>query len=250
MLLKDKVIIVTGATSGIGAATAIEAAKQGARVVLAGRREDKGETLSRGIRAEGGEAVFIRMDVTKPGDIEELVTRTVKEYGRLDGAFNNAGIPGPLGPIEGMPKEGYRELMSINLDGVLLCMQHQIRAMRGSGGGAIVNCASILSLVAGPGFGAYVTAKHAIHGLTKAAALDHAAENIRVNVVMPGPVETEIWSHINQGDAVFAAFISGVPMGRYARSEEIAKPVVFLLSDWASYITGTSLVIDGGYVVR
>jgi NAD(P)-dependent dehydrogenase (short-subunit alcohol dehydrogenase family) len=250
MLLRDKVIIVTGATSGIGEATALQAARQGARVVLAGRREEKGEALAGRIRGEGGKALFVRTDVSVPADIEALVARTLQAFERLDGAFNNAGIPGPLAPVADLPADEYRKLMTINLDSVLLCMQHQIRAMRKSGGGAIVNCASILGLVGAQTFGAYSTAKHALVGLTKAAALDHAAEGIRVNAVLPGPVETEIWSHVNQGDAVFAAFTSGVPMQRYARSEEIAKPVVFLLSDWSSYVTGTYLAIDGGYMIR
>ena len=250
MLLENKVIIVTGATSGIGAATALEAARQGAKVVLAGRREDKGEALAERIRVEGGKALFVRTDVTRPDDIETLVARTLQVFDRLDGAFNNAGIPGPVGTFVDLPAEEYRKLMTVNLDSVMTCMQHEIRAMRKTGGGAIVNCASILGLVGAPAFGAYTTAKHGLVGMTKAAAVDHAAEGIRVNAVLPGPVETEIWDHVNQGEAVLAAFTSGVPMQRYARSEEVARPVVFLLSSWSSYITGTSLPIDGGYLMR
>lgn len=250
MLLENKVIIVTGATSGIGAATALEAARQGAKVVLAGRREDKGEALAERIRAEGGKALFVRTDVSRAEDIEALVARTLQVFERLDGAFNNAGIPGPVGTFVDVPPEEYRRLMAINLDSVLLCMQHQIRAMRKSGGGSIVNCASILGLVGAPAFSAYSTAKHGLVGMSKAAALDHAAEGIRVNAVLPGPVETEIWNHVNEGEAVFAAFTSGVPMQRYARAEEVARPVVFLLSSWSSYVTGTYLAIDGGYMAR
>ncbi|MDI1446807.1 glucose 1-dehydrogenase [Polyangium sp. 6x1] len=249
MLLRDKVIIVTGATSGIGEATALTAAHQGAKVVLAGRREEKGEALAERIRSEGGKALFVRTDVSVPADIEALVARTLQAFERLDGAFNNAGIPGPIGRLADLPVEEYRKLMAVNLDSVLLCMQHQIRAMRKTGGGAIVNCASILGLVGAGTFGAYSTAKHGLVGMTKAAAVDYAAEGIRVNAVLPGPVETEIWNHVDQGQSVFAAFTSGVPMQRYARSEEIAKPVVFLLSDWSSYVTGTSLAIDGGYMI-
>lgn len=250
MLLKDKVIMVTGATSGIGAATAVEAARQGAKVVLAGRRADKGEVVVSHIRASGGQALFVRTDVTQEAEIEALVARAVHEYGRLDGAFNNAGIPGPLGKIADLPTAEYRHLMSVNLDAALLCMRYEILAMKKSGGGSIVNCASILSHVAGPGFGAYASAKHGMIGMTKAAALDYATEGIRVNAVLPGPIDTEIWGHIEHGDPIRQAFIDGVPMQRSARSEEVAQPVVFLLSDGSTYITGTSLVIDGGYTAR
>jgi NAD(P)-dependent dehydrogenase (short-subunit alcohol dehydrogenase family) len=250
MQLKDKVIIVTGATSGIGAATAVEAARQGARVVVAGRRADKGEEVVGHIRAHGGQALFVRTDVTQEAEVEALVARTVSEYGRLDGAFNNAGIPGPLGKLADLPPAEYRQLMSVNLDSAFLCMRYEILAMKKNGGGSIVNCASILSHVGGPTFGAYTAAKHGLMGMTKAAALDYATEGIRVNAVLPGPIETELWGHLEHGDPIFNAFIAGVPMQRSARSEEVAKPVLFLLSDWATYITGTALVIDGGYTAR
>ncbi|KFA90252.1 SDR family NAD(P)-dependent oxidoreductase [Archangium violaceum] len=250
MLLKDKVIIVTGATSGIGAATAMEAARQGARVVLAGRREEKGEALAGYIRANGGHALFVRTDVSKEADIEALVARTVREYDRLDGAFNNAGIPGPLGKLADLPPAEYRQLMTVNLDSALLCMRYEIQAMKKRGGGSIVNCASILGVVSGPGFSAYSSAKHGLLGMTKAAALDYATEGIRVNAVLPGPIETELWGHVDQGEQLRHAFVEGVPMQRAARSEEVARPVLFLLSDWSSYVTGTTLAIDGGYTAR
>ena len=250
MLLKDKVIIVTGATSGIGAATAMEAARQGARVVLAGRREEKGEALAGHIRANGGHALFVRTDVSKEADIEALVARTVREYDRLDGAFNNAGIPGPLGKLADLPWAEYRQLMAVNLDSALLCMRYEIQAMKKRGGGSIVNCASILGVVSGPGFSAYSSAKHGLLGMTKAAALDYATEGIRVNAVLPGPIETELWGHVDQGEQLRHAFVEGVPMQRAARSEEVARPVLFLLSDWSSYVTGTALAIDGGYTAR
>jgi len=250
MLLKDKVIVITGATSGIGAATAMEAARQGAKIVAASRRLDKGEELVARIRAEGGQAIFVRTDVGQEADIEALVGRTLHAYGRLDGAFNNAGIPGPIARLEDLPTQEYRELITINLESIFLCMKHQIPAMREKGGGSIVNCASILGVISGPSFGAYTTAKHGILGMTKAAALDYATAGIRVNTVLPGPIETEIWSHIENGDPIRDAFIAGVPMQRSGKSAEVARPVVFLLSDWSSYITGTSLAIDGGYTAQ
>src|SRR5262249_42232131 len=161
-------------------------------------------------------------------NIEALIARTVREYGRLDGAFNNAGIPGPLGKLAELPAAEYRQLMAVNLDSVFLCMRHEIQAMKKTRGGSIVNFASVLRLVAGPGFGAYSSAKHGMLGMTKAAALDYATEGIRVNAVLPGPIETEIWSHIEHGGPIRQGFVDGVPMQRAARSEEVARPVLFL----------------------
>ncbi|WP_437675894.1 SDR family oxidoreductase [Sorangium sp. So ce131] len=250
VLLENKVIIVTGATSGIGAAAAIEAARQGAKVVAASRRADRGEEVVARIRAEGGEALFVRTDVTKDDEIEALVASALRAYGRLDGAFNNAGIPGPVGTLEQISADEYRALLGANLDSIFVSMKHEIRAMKETGGGSIVNCSSILGTVGGPSFSPYVTSKHGILGLTKAAAIDYAASGIRVNAVLPGPVSTEIWDHVKNSDPIFQAFIAGTVMGRAASSEEVARPVVFLLSDWASYITGTSLLVDGGYTIR
>jgi NAD(P)-dependent dehydrogenase (short-subunit alcohol dehydrogenase family) len=141
-------------------------------------------------------------------------------------------------------------LISVNLDSALICMRYEILAMKKSGGGSIVNCASVLSVVGAPSFGAYASAKHGLLGMTRAVALDYATEGIRVNAVLPGPIDTESWSHVEHGDPIRQAFVDGVPMQRAAHSEEVARPVLFLLSDWSSYITGTSLVIDGGYTAR
>lgn len=247
MLLKGKTIIVTGATSGIGAATAVEAARQGARVVAAGRRADKGEDVVARIRAEGGDAQFVRTDVTKEADIEALVSYTLDRYGRLDGAFNNAGVPGPVKLLADVATEEYRSVMTGNLESVFLSMKHEIRAMQAAGGGSIVNCSSIAGICGSAMLSAYVATKHGIMGLTKSAALGYAANGIRVNAVLPGPVDTEIWSHVDNPDPIYKGFVSLVPMARAGSSEEVARPVVFLLSDWASYITGTGLTVDGGY---
>jgi NAD(P)-dependent dehydrogenase (short-subunit alcohol dehydrogenase family) len=139
--------------------------------------------------------------------------------------------------------------MQLNLHSIFLCMKHQVPVLKKGGGGSIVNCASICGVITGPGFGAYVATKHAIIGLTKSAAVDYAADQIRVNALMPGPVETEIWDHIKDGDKVLDAFVASTPMKRYARAEEIARPAVFLMSDWSSYMTGAQLIVDGGYTV-
>lgn len=246
-MLSNKVVLITGATSGIGAATAIAAARAGAKVVLAARRQENGDTLVARIKAEGGDALFVRTDVTVEADIQDLVDRTVKAYGRLDGAFNNAGIATALGPLADVPVADYLALMQLNLHSIYLCMKYQVPVMKKGGGGSIVNCGSIASMVSAPGFGVYAATKHAILGLTKSAAIDYAADKIRVNAILPGPVETEIWDHIQGGDQVLDAFAAGTLMKRYARAEEIAQPAVFLLSDWSSYMTGTPLLVDGGY---
>ncbi len=246
-LLSNKVILITGATSGIGAATAIVAARAGAKVVLAARRQENGDALVARIKVEGGDALFVRTDVTVEADIQAMVERTVAAYGRLDGVFNNAGFAPALTPVADVPVADYLALMQLNLHSIYLCLKYQVPVMKRGGGGSIVNCGSIASVVTAPGFGAYVTTKHAIIGLTRAAAIDYAADKIRVNAVLPGPVETEIWDHLQSGDQVLDAFAAGTPMKRYARAEEIAQPVVFLLSDWSSYMTGSQLVVDGGY---
>ncbi len=245
--LKDKVIIITGATSGIGAATALEAAREGATVVLAARREEVGSALVARIREQGGTAMFVRTDVTQEKDLENLVARTVREYGRLDGAFNNAGTLGAVGALDGMSAESYQQLMDLNLRSIFLSMKYEIPELKRRGG-SIVNCSSISGKIGVAGFGVYMTTKLGVIGLTKGAAMDHAAEGIRVNALCPGPVETELWDPFaEQGQQMLHGFGAATPMKRHARPEEIARPAVFLLSDGASYITGTELVVDGGY---
>lgn len=244
-LLKDKVMIVTGATSGIGAETAVEMAQQGASVVLAGRRVEKGEAVVDRIKSTGGTALFVQTDVTKESDIKNLVEQTVKHYGRLDGAFNNAGTNRQAYLLADTPTELFESLYDVNLRSFFLCMKYEILEMKKSGGGAIVNTSSIVGIVTASGYASYVACKHGVEGLTKTAAIDYAKDNIRVNTVLPGPIETELWDYIDP--TLLDVFGNLTPMGRYAAPSEVAKPVVFLLSDWASYITGTHLVIDGGY---
>lgn len=192
-ILNGKVIIVTGATSGIGEATAIEAAQEGAKVVVAGRREERGQSVVTQIKQNGGSALFISTDVTIEEDIKNLVKHTVAEFGRLDGAFNNAGIVDELALLEAVSTEDYDLMMNVNLRSIFWSMKYEIPEMKKKGG-AIVNCASISGTVAPlPTHSTYVTAKHGIVGLSKAAAIDYAQESIRVNAVLPGSIETEIW---------------------------------------------------------
>ncbi|WP_437976529.1 SDR family oxidoreductase [Sorangium sp. So ce295] len=246
-MLSNKVVLITGATSGIGAATAIAAARAGAKVVLAARRQEMGDALAARIKVEGGNALFVRTDVTVEADIHALIERTVEVHGRLDSVFNNAGIATALGPLADVPVADYLALMQVNLHSIYLCMRYQVPVMKKGGGGSIVNCGSIASTVSAPGFGVYAATKHAILGLTKSAAIDYAADKIRVNAILPGPVETEIWDHMQSGEQVLDAFGAATLMKRYAHADEIARPAVFLLSDWSSYMTGTQLTVDGGY---
>ena len=245
-LLDDKVIIVTGATSGIGEATAIEIAREGGRVVLAGRRRERGKAILEKIEKEKGIGYFVQTDVTKEEDIKNLVDLTEKEYGKLDGAFNNAGVANIFGSLDTMATDAYDQLMAVNLRSVFLCMKYEIPKMIKNGSGAIVNCSSVVAVKAFPQFGVYVTTKHGVIGLSKSAAVDHGKDGIRVNCILPGPIETEIWDPLPDGNQIVKNLAEASCLNRSAKPVEIAKPVVFLLSDSASFITGALLNIDGG----
>ena len=250
--LNGKVAIVTGGSSGIGRATAIAFAKEGAKVVVAARRTQEGEETVRLVKEAGGEALFLQTDVAKAAEIEALVNKTVEIYGRLDYAFNNAGIEGDNLPLHEQSVEGFDQLMAINLRGVFLCMKYEIAQMLRQGGGAIVNNSSMLGLVAFPGHSPYTASKHAVIGLTKSAALYYAKLGIRINTVNPGFIATDMIVRYAEstGDAHTATeqLTNTIPMGRMGSSEEIASTVLFLCSEAASYITGQSLVVDGGYI--
>lgn len=246
-LLTDKVIVVTGAASGIGRATAIEVAGEGGIPVLADCLREKGEQVLESIKREGGDGLFVETDVAKDADVRRLIDSTVDRFGRINGAFNNAGNVLNSTPLHDVASNDYQRLIETNLNGVFWCMQREIQAMRNNGGGSIVNCASIGGVVGLPMHGVYTATKHAVNGLTKSAAAELARESIRVNSVLPGPVKSEIWNNIEQGDELLEAFVAGTPMGRYAEPVEIARPVVFLLSDYSSYITGSQLLVDGGF---
>lgn len=246
-----KVALVTGGGSGIGRAAALAFAREGARVVIGNRNSERGDETVRTIRDAGGEASFQRTDITVAADVEALVNHAMTVYGRLDAAFNNAGFAGDLGPLTGQTEESYHAVMDTNVKGVWLSMKYQIPRMLEHGGGAIVNNSSIGGLIGFAGLGIYVASKHAVMGLTKNAALEYAAQGIRVNAVNPGVIETSMsdWLQANTGMSQddFAAMN---PTGRIAQPEEVAETVLWLCSEKSSFVTGHGLVVDGGYVAQ
>jgi NAD(P)-dependent dehydrogenase (short-subunit alcohol dehydrogenase family) len=243
--LDGKVAIVTGASRGIGATTARLLAAAGASVALAARDADGLERLADEIAAAGGRALAVRTDIGEPAAVEELVGRTVAEFGGLDVAFNNAAGGGhPPTPLTDVAIEDFESALAINLRGTFLCLKYEIAAMLDSGGGAIVNMASTAGLEAVGGLAAYVSSKHGIVGLTKVAALEYAARGIRVNVVAPGPILTE--PLVRAGEAAQQSAAQAVPMRRVGRPGEVASTVAWLCGDAASFITGAVVPIDGG----
>lgn len=252
--LDGKVCIVTGATSGIGWATAVAMADCGAKVVAAGRRTDRGKALLDAIRQKDGDAIFVRTDVNERGDIEALVSKTVDHYGRLDCAFNNAGIVGEFEKtIVEQSEESWHSVIQTNLTGVWLCMKYEIPAMLESGGGSIVNNSSIYGLVGSlTGLSPYVASKHGVAGLTRTVAVEFGGKNIRVNAVCPGFVQTEITDAALEGisEEKVAALLRHVPLRRVAGAEEIAGGVTWLCSDEASYVTGETFTLDGGWLAK
>ncbi len=246
-----KVALVTGGSSGIGRATAQIFAREGAKVVVADVQVADGEETVRLITAAGGEAIFVRTDVSNPADVEALIKKTVETYGRLDCAFNNAGIEGALQPTSDYDEAMWDRVMSINLKGVWLCMRAEIRQMLSQGGGAIVNTASAAGLVGVPGLSAYTAAKHGVNGLTKTAALEYAKSGIRINSVCPGGVDTPMLRRAFALSPQLAEAAAAVePVGRLAQPAEIGEAVVWLCSDAASFVTGLPMAVDGGMVAQ
>jgi len=242
------VVIVTGALSGIGRATALAFAREGARVVVSGRREKEGLALAAEIRRLDAQAEFVRADVRLEGEVRSLVEHAVERFGRLDVAVNNAGTEGTFGPLIEQTTDAYSATFETNVLGTLLSLKHELRVMLKQGSGSIVNLSSIAGHVGMPGASIYVASKHAIEGLTKAAALEGAAGGVRVNAVAPGPVETAMLERFVGGkEDVKAAFLSTLPAKRAATTEEIAQTIVFLGSDKAKYLTGQIVSVDGGY---
>ena len=247
-ILKHKVALVTGGTSGIGNATAIALGAAGAKVVFSGRREAEGEDVANSIRKSGAECLFVRSDVSNEADVKTLIEKTVASYGSLDVVFNNAGIESPMKPLHEQSVEDFDKLMAINVRGLFLCMKYQIQQMLTQGSGVIINNSSMGGIIAFAGVSPYIASKHAVMGLTRSAALDYAKQGIRINAVNPGLIATEMMDRLTSpGSTPQQTAAAIVPMGRLGKSEEIAAAVVFLCSDAASYITGQSLLVDGGY---
>ena len=243
-----KVALVTGGTSGIGKATAIEFARAGAKVVVSGRREKEGAEVVRHIEKLGGEAAFVRADVAKDADVKAMVKFAVDTFGKIDIAFNNAGVEW-IGPLDQATEAEYRRVFDTNVWGVLNSMRHEIPAMLRNGGGVIVNTSSVVGHVGFPQVSIYNGSKHAVEGLTKSVALEFAKQNIRINAVAPGPIATEMWDRVS-GGGVGDEITAIVPAGRTGSSEEVAAAVLYLASDAAKFTTGTSLVVDGGVVAK
>jgi NAD(P)-dependent dehydrogenase (short-subunit alcohol dehydrogenase family) len=240
------VVLITGALTGIGRATALAFARDGARVVVSGRRNEAGEALAIELRGLGAEAEFVRADVRHEEDVRTLVDKTVERFGRLDVAVNNAGTEGRPGPLTEQTPETYAATFDTNVLGTLLSLKHEMRVMLAQGHGSIVNLSSTMGSRGAAGASMYVASKHAVEGLTKAAALEGAAHGVRVNAVAPGPVDTELLARFTGSAERKANQVAGVPLKRAGQPEEIADAIVFLASDRAAFITGQVIGVNGG----
>lgn len=249
-MLKSKVALVTGASSGIGRATALTFAREGARVIVSDVNTVQGEATAEMVRAAGGDAKFVQADVGKPADAKALVDAAVSFYGRLDIACNNAGIGGPVAMTADYPIDGWEKVLNINLSGVFFGMQAQITAMLKNGGGSIVNMASVLGSVGGARSPAYTAAKHGVIGLTQTAAWEYGTKGVRINAVGPGFIHTPMVHNLEADPAANAALIAAHALGRLGRPEEVAELVTWLASDRASFATGGFYPVDGGYLAH
>src|SRR5437660_2164493 len=246
-----KVALITGGGSGIGRATALSFAREGAQVVIGNRNVERGEETVAMIRKAGGTASFKRTDVLVTAEIEALVEHAVKTYGRLDLAFNNAGVEGEVRPLIEQTEANYDAVMDVNVKGVWLSMKYEIPRMLKQGGGAIVNCSSVAGLIGFPNVAIYIASKHAVIGLTKTAALEYSGQGIRINAVNPAVIDTEMVDRFVVGLNMKKDDLSALhPIGRIGRPEEVAEAVLWLCSGRASFVTGHSLIIDGGFAAR
>ncbi|MDR6289341.1 NAD(P)-dependent dehydrogenase (short-subunit alcohol dehydrogenase family) [Inquilinus ginsengisoli] len=240
------VVLITGALTGIGRATALAFARHSARIVVAGRRDEAGQALASELRALGAEAEFIRADVRHEEEVRDLVDQTVARFGRLDAAVNNAGTEGQPGPVTRQSAESLAATFDTNVLGTLLSMKHELRVMQAQGHGSIVNISSTYGHEGAAGASVYVASKHAVEGMTKSAALEAAAFGVRVNAVAPGPIETGMLNRFTGTAEAKASLAAKVPLGRVGDPDEIAGAIVFATSDQASFMTGQILTVDGG----
>jgi NAD(P)-dependent dehydrogenase (short-subunit alcohol dehydrogenase family) len=244
--MSTRVVLITGALTGIGRATALAFAREGAQVVVSGRRQEAGDALVAELRKLGAEAEFVRADVRKDDEVRNLVDHTVARFGRLDAAVNNAGTEGKPGPLTEQTAQSYADTFDTNVLGTVLSLKHELRVMQAQKHGSIINLSSLVGHRGAPGASIYTASKHAVEGLTKVAALEGAAFGVRVNAVAPGPVETEMLTRFTGSADRKAGLISGVPLKRAGTADEIAQTIVFLASDKASFVTGDVLSVDGG----
>ncbi|MEQ1888657.1 MAG: SDR family oxidoreductase [Alphaproteobacteria bacterium] len=250
-IMEGKVVIITGAASGIGRATSQIFAREGARVIIADVNEKGGEETLSLINKQGHQGMFVKTDITVETDVKTLIERAINAHGRLDAAYNNAGVEGAQAFTADMPVNEFDKIISANLRGVYLCMKYEIQAMLKSGGGAIVNTASAAGLIGIPGMSAYCASKHGVIGLTKTAALEYAKLGIRVNCVCPGAIDTPMLARVTTADPeILGQLIASEPIGRMGKPSEIGEAAVWLCSDHASFVTGHAMAVDGGLVAQ